>query len=143
MLEITNAAGQHRFVRIAKFAALDGWDIQQRFIEFAISHDKAFRKKFAVEILRYATVVNGDLEIPLITDALVDNHLQSWQNVQLVFEAVLMDNGIDPKTHAERPNYWADAGAIMAATFIEEVYKWTHPAVGFFTQLATSNEPAK
>jgi hypothetical protein len=129
MLEITNASGQKRLVKITRFAALDGWDIQQRFVDFAISRDKEFRKQFTLEIMRYSTVINGNVEIPLVTDALVDNHLQSWQNVQLVFEAVLLDNGIDPKTHAERPHYWSNAGAEMAVSFIAEASKLFGPAL--------------
>jgi hypothetical protein len=135
MLSIINASGQHRFVRIAKFAALDGWDIQQRFIDFAISRDKEVRKKFAIEILKYATVVNGEQEIPLITNALVDNHLQSWQNVQIVFEAVLMENGIDPHTHANKPYYWSEAGTLMATAFIEHTAEFIAPALSVIAEI--------
>jgi hypothetical protein len=129
MLEITNAAGQTRQVKLSKFPALDGWEIQNQFVAFATAEDKDFRRMYTLEVLKYAVVVTDNGEIPLTTDALIDNHLQSWQNVQAVFEAVLMDNGINPKTHAEKPHYWADAGAEMAIAFIAEATKLMGPGL--------------
>lgn len=135
MLEITNSSGQKRQIKIELFPALDGWEIQQRFIDFAASGDRDFRRAFTLEVLKYAKVVNGEQDIPLTTDALIDNHLQSWQNVQAVFEEVLMHNGIDPKTHADKPHYWADAGAEMAIAFIAEATKLMGPALAMTGQI--------
>jgi hypothetical protein len=129
MLEITNASGQRRTIRIDKFKAMDGWDIQQKFMEFAASLDKQFRREYTLEVLRYAYVLYNNVEYPLTTEALIDNHLQSWQNVQIVFEAVLLENGIDPKTHADKPAFWSNAGAEMAISFIAEATKLFGPAM--------------
>lgn len=115
-------------VRIEKFAALDGWDIQRRFIEFAESPDKDFRRAFTLEVLSYAVVIKGDQEIPLSTDALIDNHLEKWENVQALFEKILLANGIDPKSHASRPEYWERVGNQIGVAFVEYCVKTLSPA---------------
>lgn len=127
-IEILLPSGDVKNVVLSPMPALDGWDIQQRFIEFAASSDKELRRSYTLEVLSYAKVVVGDRELPLATDALIDNHLGSWQNVQKVFESVLMHNGIDPKTHADQPHYWAKAGNEMATAFIAEVSLLLGPA---------------
>lgn len=128
MFEIT-AHGTKKQIKIDQMKALDGWEFQQRFIEFAASTDKAFRRAFTLEVLTYATVINSGTELPLSTDALIDNHLGDWKNVQAVFEEVLLQNGIDPATHADRPEYWSRAGGEMAIAFIAEATKLIGPAL--------------
>jgi hypothetical protein len=121
--------GTIKQVKIIPFSALDGWDMQRKFIEFAASTDKDLRREYTFAVLAYAKVMTkDDREIPLTTGALIDNHLQTWQNVEGVFEAVLLANGIDPKTHADRPHYWQQAGAEMAIAFIAEATKLMGPA---------------
>jgi len=128
MIEIVSTSGQLKYVVVRHFGALEGWEIQRRFIEFAASRDAKFRRDFTMEILSYATVVFADRELPLSTDALIDNHLESWENIQRVFEGVLTHNGIDPKTHADNPQFWSNAGAEMAISFIAECTKLMGPA---------------
>jgi hypothetical protein len=130
MIEITMQDGKTvKQVVTRQFKALDGWDIQQKFIEFAAATDKQFRREFTLEILGYASVIVGGNELPLTTDALIDNHVQSWSNIQKIFEEVLYSNGIDPKTHADNPNYWVKAGQEMAIAFIAEATKLIGPAL--------------
>ncbi len=128
MFSVTTPTGTKQ-VQLLTFAALDGWEIQKKFIDFAASTDAAFRREFTLEILAYAKIMSGEVEIPLTTGALIDNHLQSWQNVKAVFEAVLEHNGIDPKTHADRPEYWANVGSEIAIAFIAEAAKLMGPAL--------------
>lgn len=132
MKEFFDAQGKTAHLDIKKFAALDGWDIQRRYISFAASdprRDKDFRREFTLEILSYVTVVKeGGQVIPLSTDALIDNHLGSWENVELAFKSALSENGIDPDTHANRANIWADAGAEMATSFIAAASQLIGPA---------------
>lgn len=139
MLEITLPDGTMKFIRIALFKALDGWDIQSNFVTFAASTDRVVRRAFTLEVLSYAAVIAGENEIPLTTDALIDNHLQTWENVQLVFEEVLRSNGIDPTTHADRTSYWANAGAEMALAFIAEATKLMAPAMEMYERAAFEN----
>lgn len=131
-IEIRTPDGEVRNIEINKFPALDGWDIQAKFIEFAASQDKAFRRQYTLEVLACASVVLGTGEdnrkMPFTTSAIIDNHLCSWQNVQLVFEEVLRQNGIDPEKHADQPHYWAKAGAEMATAFVAEVSLLLGPA---------------
>lgn len=129
MFAITLPSGEQREVKISLFQALDGWDIQNKFIDFASTQDRALRREFTLEILSYAQVMVDGNGIPLSTDALIDNHLQTWTNVELVFNEVLMRNGINPQTHAEKPNYWTNAGAEMAIAFIAETTKLMAPAL--------------
>lgn len=135
MLEIKLPSGEIRTILIENFTALEGWEIQQRFIEFASSTSPEFRRQFTFQVLERAKVKVGSNEVPLKTGALIDNHLQSWQNIKEVFEAVLLKNGIDPKTHADNPNYWSEAGAEMAISFIAEAAKLMGPALHTLNQI--------
>lgn len=129
-IEITTPNGEVKTIVINQFPALDGWDIQQRFVEFAASHDKELRKAFTLEVLAYASVqLAADRFMPLTTAAIIDNHLCDWKNVQKVFEETLKQNGIDPATHADQPMYWAKAGAEMATSFIAECSNLLGPAL--------------
>lgn len=113
--------GWDKLIQLKAFEAMAGWDLQRQYIEFAQTKDVAFRKAYTMAVLAYASVVLDEVEIPLTTDALIENHLGNWQNVKAVFEGVLKFNGIDPETHAEKLNYWADAGAEMAVNFIAQI----------------------
>jgi len=84
--------------------------------------------------------LSGGMEIPLTTDALIDNHLQTWENIKAVFEEVLRLNGIDPKTHADKTHYWANAGAEMALAFIAEASKLMGPAMEAFDRAALNQK---
>jgi hypothetical protein len=119
IIKITNSRGVIP-IKIERFSALFGWDMQRKFIEFAASTDREFRKKFTMEVLGYCKVLNDERELPMITDALIDNHLETWQNIKFVFESILKDNGIDPETHANKSDYWTTAGQEMASAFISE-----------------------
>lgn len=121
-------------VKIGKFAALDGWNIQQNFLRFAASNDAMIRREYTMEVLSYATVIVGENEVPLTTDALIDNHLQSWENVRAVFEEVLTVNGIDPKTHANQTKFWQEAGQEMATAFIAEAIKLLGPGMNLLSK---------
>jgi hypothetical protein len=136
-LDITLPSGEKKTIKIEMFKALDGWDIQNKFIDFAASTDAAVRRQYTLEVLSYAQVMmqGQDRELPLSTDALIDNHLQTWQNVQAVFEEVLIVNGIDPKTHADKANYWTNAGAEMAVAFIAEATKLLGPSIQTYNEV--------
>lgn len=131
-IEITTPSGI-REIAIEKFPAMDGWDIQEGFVRFAASTDKEFRRAYTLEVLSYAKVLMKDGgDLPLSTDALINNHLGSWENVRNVFEEVLRQNGIDPTTHADRPNYWSDVGHQMAVAFIAAASELIGPAMTMF-----------
>lgn len=116
-------------VDIRKFPAMEGWVIQQDFVKFAETDDMEFRRAYTLRVLSYASVISGSVPMPLSTDALIDNHLRSWENVKAVFEEVLMVNGIDPKTHADRSEYWERVGQKLAIAFIAEASKILGPGL--------------
>jgi hypothetical protein len=121
-IELCTPNGTVRRVAIEQFGAMDGWDIQERFVRFAASKDAKLRKEYTMEVLKYATILTADGgKLPLTTDALINNHLGSWENVRDVFEEVLRQNGIKPAEHCRRANYWVDAGSAMATSFVAEV----------------------
>lgn len=130
-LEVNNSA---KSFQIDRFKALDGWEIQRRFVEFAASSDRKFRRDFTLEILSYAHVITDTGELPLSTDALIDNHLGSWENVQALFEEILRVNGIDPATHADAPHFWAKAGEEMATSFLAACTQIMGPALQLLDQ---------
>jgi hypothetical protein len=124
--------GKLKQIEIGRFPALDGWEIQAKFIDFAASHDKDYRRAYVLDVLSYCTVKPAD--IPLKTPQIVDNHLGGWENVQAVFEAALRHNGIDPEKHADKPHFWQAAGAEMATSFIAECTRVLGPALDFFSK---------
>jgi len=128
-MNITLPNGETRQVTISHFPALDGWEIQHRFVEFAAATDRHSRREFTMEVLSYATIKIGTNDMPLSTDALIDNHLRSWENIREVFEAVLSFNGIDPKTHANQPRHWAEVGEQMAVAFFAAASGLLGPAL--------------
>ena len=129
-IELRTPQGQIKLIAIERFPAMDGWDIQEQFIQFAASRDKEFRRAYTLEVLRYAHVLQDDGgSLPLSTDALINNHLGSWENVRDVFEEILRQNGIDPETHADKPDYWAKAGSEMATSFIAAASNLMGPAM--------------
>ena len=121
--------GSLKEVKIQLFPAMEGWILQNRFIDFAMSKDGAEKRQYVFDVLAYAKIASGNNDIPLATGALIDNHLQTWQNIETVFEAILMANGIDPKTHADKPDYWIEAGSMMALAFFSEASKLMGPAL--------------
>lgn len=136
-IEIATSNGI-RTINISHFPALDGWEIQHRFLTFAASADADVRRAYIMDVLGYAAVViDGSDPMKFQTAAIINNHLESWQNIEAVFEEVLMYNGIDPKTHADKPRFWADAGAEMATSFLAVVTDVLGPA---FAQLSAKQE---
>lgn len=130
IIEITTPNDSIKSVSIEYFPPMDGWEIQNDFRRFASSTDKEFRRKYTMEVLSYCQIIadNGS-KIPLTTSALISNHLQSWQNIEIVFEQTLIHNGIDPKSHANQSAFWSEAGAEMAIAFIAEASKLMGPAL--------------
>jgi len=102
--------GEQRMIGLSRFPAMDGWDIQHRYLEFISTTDKQIRRAYTLEVLSYAHVIIGETHLPISTSAVVESHLQSWSAVDKIFRAVLMHNGIDPDTHADRPGYWESVG---------------------------------
>ena len=129
MLELPSKLGQNKLVIVETFPALVGWDMQRRFVEFAASTDPKIRLQYTMDVLSYAKVLVGENEIPLSTNSLIDNHLESWENIKTVFEEVLRTNGINPETHANQPNYWTEVGAQMAMAFCAECVKLFGPVL--------------
>lgn len=125
-IEIKLRDGSIRTVRISHFPAHDGWEIENQLIRFAASDDAKYRKAYTMRILSYATVLIGENEIPFTTDDVVDNHLQSWENVKLLFEEVLRYNGIEPRTHVIEFQNWDMVGAKIGEammTYVSKVYE--------------------
>jgi len=129
MIEVIGREGFTKIVHVEHFPALDGYDIQTRALDYIASTDKDFRRAFVLEVLSYAKVDLNGVPIPLTTNALIDNHLETWQNVQKVFEGVLSENGIDLQEHANKPHFWANAGAEMATSFLANIQNLMGPAI--------------
>lgn len=122
IVQIVTPTGDVKTLQLFRFSALDGWNIQSRFREFAASHDSAVRKRYVLDVLQYCKVIIQDRELPLTTSALIDNHLGSAANIQDVFEEILKLNEIDPETHGREPSFWEKAGEEIAASFVTEFF---------------------
>jgi hypothetical protein len=126
-IELEN--GESRAIAIGKFPAMDGWDIQHRYLEFVSTSDKDLRRAYTLEVLSHAAIIVNDTRIPINTVAVVENHLRSWEAINIVFRTILERNGINPDTHADRPGYWEQVGGDMAVAFITNVVKLMGPAM--------------
>ena len=129
ILPIDLENGEQRLITLKRFPAMDGWDIQHRYLEFVSTNDKQIRRSYTLEVLSYACVILGDTPLPISTSAVVESHLQSWEAVDKVFRAVLLHNGIDPDTHADRPGYWESVGGELAVSFIAQATRLMGPAL--------------
>lgn len=127
-MKIDHPNGKKVEIIIEKMSAMEGWNIQRRFVEFAMSKDPSFRSEYTMEVLSFAKIqIAADSVLPLSTGALIDNHLGNWKNLEAVFNEVLLTNGIDPATHAEREDYWTKAGGELALSFIGETIRLIEP----------------
>jgi hypothetical protein len=123
IFELQMPTGEVKAISVAKLSAIDGWTLQEKFVRFALSDDAKFRRAFTFEVFSHAKVLQADGgSLPLSTDALIQNHIGSWENVRDLFESILVHNGIDPKTHGQRSHYWTTAGEQMAASFMAAVF---------------------
>jgi hypothetical protein len=139
IIEVVTPTGQIKSISLEHFPPMDGWEIQNNFVRFAASTDKDFRRAYTMEILSYAKVMlDNDKTLPLTTNALIDNHLCDWKNVQIVFEETLRYNGIEPTSHANKSAFWSEAGAEMAISFIAEASKLMGPALEMASKAHTS-----
>lgn len=120
---------EKKMIKANAFGAMEGWDLQRRFIDFRSSKDPDERKAFTAEVLGYASVLIGDQELALSSTALIENHLVTWQNIKIVFEEVLRKNGIDPENHGDRPEYWAEAGGMLAFSFLTNCGNFIKPMI--------------
>jgi hypothetical protein len=121
MLEIQIPGGVKK-IDIHRFNALDGWDIHTHFTRFADSKNRKDRRQYIFRVLSYARVMTDrkGVEIPLVTGALVDNHLRTVENVGIVFEAILNYNGISPEQSAQISDYRNARSNEMATSFLTE-----------------------
>lgn len=141
MEKITLPDGTKRNILINHFPALVGWEIQEDYIAYVRSDNKELRKEFTIRVLSFAEVVLEEVNLPLQTVAVIENHLVNWQNIKTIFEAVLRTNGIDPESHAEKSRYWDQVGQDLAVNFIAEASKLIGPALAFAAQSANSDQP--
>ncbi|ABL96834.1 hypothetical protein BcepF1.103 [Burkholderia phage BcepF1] len=114
ILELEGRNHNAIIVDISLFPALVGWEMQNEFKVFAASEDKAYRRAFLFEVLKYAKALKEGMEYELSTSALVENQLETWENIEAVFNGVLRANGIYPETHADNPSYWDKVGERVA-----------------------------
>jgi hypothetical protein len=101
-------------VRMERFPALEGYEISRAYRNYVSSKDPDFRRAFVLGVLQYATVD----DISLVSVEVINIKLETWRNVEKVFYAVLTGNDIDIELEEEKTNYWAIAGADLAASFI-------------------------
>jgi hypothetical protein len=130
-IEITTPQGIKTIV-IQKFPAMDGWDIESRFREFALSNDTKLRREYTLEVLKFAEVKLAENNSQkFTTSAMIDNHLCSWQNVRTVFETVLNHNGIDPQSYAETSTmkYWEKVGETIGASMLAALSQMMGPMI--------------
>jgi hypothetical protein len=111
---------------------MDGWELKRQLREYIESNSPEFRNNFTLIILSYAQLIREDTYTPLSTYEVVNDVLESWMNVEIVFNAVLDYNNIDYDLKVERNNQWHFAGEEMAAAFIAATSYMMQPAIEAF-----------
>ncbi|MBC8640173.1 hypothetical protein IAG25_25410 [Caballeronia sp. EK] len=88
VIELENPA---RRVEIARWSALQGWDMRAAAIDYAVTDVRDRKMDFTMEVLRDATVDGKPLDSREAVDAL----LVRWQDLKRVFDEVLAFNDVD------------------------------------------------
>ncbi|QRE00390.1 hypothetical protein [Burkholderia phage BCSR52] len=117
IIELEGKKNNAIIVSLLDFPALIGWEMDREFMNFVASEDKDYCREFMFEVMKYAKVLKDGAEFPLTTAALIENQLETWQNIKLVFNAVLRHNGIDPEGHLKDSvmwKYWDKVGERVA-----------------------------
>lgn len=125
---VVHPDGKKVQVLINFFPACDGYELQKQYIDFVRSSDEKFRRDYLSRIMTFAEIIKEESNLKLLTPQIIDNHLMTWQNIDQIFRAILMKNGIDPESHAQKAGYWEQVGKEMAVSFIAELSLLAGPA---------------
>ena len=118
-----------RIILLSKMDAMSGWECGKNLIFYAQSREDgaAFRKDFTLKVISEASIQDGESFTPLSSESLVNQHLESWLNVELVFNAVLKHNGFDPDLSEEKAKYWDFVGTSISASFLANAMRLMEP----------------
>jgi hypothetical protein len=132
-VDIFNSEGEVKHIKLSKFDAMNGWDLKRQFREYIESTSPEFRNRFTMTILSYASLIETeDSLIQLSSFDIANTVLESWMNVEIVFDAVLDYNNIDRTFTVERNKQWHFAGQEMATAFIAASAYLMKPAIEGF-----------
>lgn len=134
--------GSSRSIKLNMFGAMEGWHIKQMYQEVAMSpRDIEYREKFILTVLAKVDVIINQKPMALTTMAMIDNHLQTWENVQEVLDEMLLFNGINPIHYEDHSKYWQQVGADMAISFVAAIQEVLSPAMQHMIDLAEAQQP--
>jgi hypothetical protein len=132
-IDILTSEGEVRHIRLTKFAAMNGWDLKRQLREYTESTNPEFRNRFTLIVLSYASLVGEDDSLTQLSSTdVINDILESWMNVEIVFNAILGYNSIDYTFTVERNKQWQFAGEEMAAAFIAASAYLMKPAIEAF-----------
>jgi hypothetical protein len=122
-IAIETSAG-HIEVALQVFPALAGFELNRRYrTDYRLSHDTKMRTAYAMEVLFHAEV-NGQR---LSSEQQVNAVLETWLNVEKVFQAVLSYNEVDLELAEEKASWCEFAGREISAAFIAEAMRLIGP----------------
>jgi hypothetical protein len=124
-------------VTLHYFSALDGWELKRKYREYLTTDDTQMRMAFTTVVLSYASLPIGEQEVPLSSVPIVNEQLECWQNVEVVFHAVLNYNGISTDPAEIERLRWQVAGEELAKGFLASVNDLMGPA---FAMAAKGND---
>jgi hypothetical protein len=113
-ISVTTSAGD-RIVTLNVFPALEGFELDRRYrTDYKVQPDRHVRREYTLAVLSHAECNGASLATPDHINA----SLESWKNVEAVFQAVLNFNGVDLELEEEKARWFEYAGSELAATFI-------------------------
>lgn len=128
-VEVKRMVKGDTIVTLHQFSALDGWEIKHQYRAFLETTDQAFRMQFTVGVLSHASVRSFGEEMRLSGPQVINDQLESWQNVDAVFHAVLAYNGVRVDPAEVERRRWQVAGEDMAKAFLASVSDLMTPAM--------------
>jgi hypothetical protein len=125
--------------------AMEGWEVKRQLRFYRESEDDekgaALRKKFTLRVLANVGIVEGDKAIELKDAATVNTVLESWTNINILFNAILDCNGIDPEMQEEIDEQAMKIGAAMGQGFWAQCVNMMQPVIDAYA--ATNGEEVK
>jgi len=113
-INVPTTAGD-RAITLGTFPALEGFELDRRYrTDYKMQADRHTRREYTLAVMAFASFEGK----PLDTVEAIDDVLEVWRNVELIFHSVLAYNGVDLELLEERARWFEFAGAELATTFI-------------------------
>ncbi|KVU77513.1 hypothetical protein [Burkholderia ubonensis] len=130
-MKIQTSTGEKE-VTLHVFPALTGFDLDRRYrVDYVMEREsRTKRLAYTLDVLAHAEVAGARLD----NEQAINAALESWKNVEAVFNAVLKHNEVDLELAEEKARWFEFAGAELAASFVAEAAQLLAPLAQIIDQ---------